>query len=240
MKISFLTSCLEPEHDGVGDYTRLLAAECKRAGHATCLIALNDSQCGQVHRDQRPLRLSAALPWADRIKIAKEYLDDFSPDFVSLQFVCYGFHPRGIDWSLAGSLKSIIGSVPVQVMFHELWIGGQIGASLKDRFLGILQRRGVLNILQQLPIRRDHVRHDPEDPQLHPDQHQRRSKQQAGNAGAALVAGRSRVLAPPRAKRSGAGLREPGSYERHGKSLLACVTFAAYHGETSRRVRLPG
>ena len=42
MKIAFITSCLEPGKDGVGDYTRSLAAESSRNGHEVCLLALND------------------------------------------------------------------------------------------------------------------------------------------------------------------------------------------------------
>ena len=42
MVILFLTGCLQPGKDGVGDYTRLLARECIRQGQACCLIALDD------------------------------------------------------------------------------------------------------------------------------------------------------------------------------------------------------
>ena len=42
MKIIFLTGSLEKGRTGVGDYTRLLASECKRLGHEVQTIALND------------------------------------------------------------------------------------------------------------------------------------------------------------------------------------------------------
>jgi hypothetical protein len=41
MKLLFITGCLEPGKDGVGDYTRELATECARRGHAVFLISLN-------------------------------------------------------------------------------------------------------------------------------------------------------------------------------------------------------
>jgi hypothetical protein len=95
-------------------------------------------------------RFSSSLPWEHRVASAAELLEKFAPDLISLQFVCYGFHPRGMDWRLAGRLKTICGQVPVQITFHELWIGSESGAALKDRFIGALQRRGVMSLLEKL------------------------------------------------------------------------------------------
>jgi len=181
MKIVFLTSSLEPSHDGVGDYTRLLAAECQRQGHQVRLIALNDPQIEKASvptswegecphepggnswrgrspsRDQNLLRLSFNQPWSDRVRMARDFIEEFSPDFVSLQFVCYGFHPQGIDWQLPSLLKAIVAQRPVHLMFHELWIGAEKNACLKQRFIGMLQRQIILKILHQLEVRVIHT-----------------------------------------------------------------------------------
>ena len=42
MKIVFLCGSLEPGRDGVGDYTRMLAAEIIRKGHNAAIVALAD------------------------------------------------------------------------------------------------------------------------------------------------------------------------------------------------------
>ena len=42
MKVVFVTSCLEPGRDGVGDYTRSLAEESTKLGHRAGLLALQD------------------------------------------------------------------------------------------------------------------------------------------------------------------------------------------------------
>ena len=157
MKIAFLASCLEPGHDGVGDYTTLLAGECERLGHATRRLALNDPHAVHTGVDAGPLRLSPSLPWQERVEKAGNFLSAFAPDFVSLQFVCYGFHPRGIDFGLASRLREIIGPSPVHIMFHELWIGAEKGAPLKDRFLGGLQRSCVLRVARALDVRAVHA-----------------------------------------------------------------------------------
>ena len=157
VKIAFITSCLEPGKDGVGDYTTLLAAECARRGHTTCLIALNDPYVDRGAAKATPLRLSPKSPWEERVRNAGDFLRAFAPDFVSLQFVCYGFHPRGTDWALASRLRAIIGAVPVHIMFHELWIGAGNGARLKDRLTGVIQRACLLRVVKTLDTRVVHA-----------------------------------------------------------------------------------
>lgn len=148
MKIAFVTNCLEPGRDGVGDYTALLAGECERRGHATVRIALNDPFIKIETTSAGELRLPASLPWPERVKKAKRFLTASAPDFVSLQFVCYGFHPRGIDFSLGTKLREIIGARALHLMLHELWIGAEIGAPARERILGALQRRALLGLLR--------------------------------------------------------------------------------------------
>lgn len=121
-----MTSSME---GGVGDYTRLLADECKVLGHEVALLAEMN-----LH--------------------AREFVDAFAPDAVSLQFVCYGYHSRGLCWRAVDDLRRILGARPVQLMLHELWLGGELRASWKDRILGWLQRRCVMRLYSQLNIRR--------------------------------------------------------------------------------------
>lgn len=154
MRIAFITSGLEPGRDGVGDYTSLLASECERAGHSTCRIALNDQLAGGTERTASLLRLPTALPWTERVNEGRRRLEDFAPDFVSLQFVCYGFHPRGF---VGPHLRTLLRGRPLHVFMHELWIGDEVGASLKDRIVGFLQRRRVLALLRSLDVRLIHT-----------------------------------------------------------------------------------
>jgi hypothetical protein len=148
MKIAFLTNCLESGRDGVGDYTALLAAECERRSHATARLALNDPFAKIDSASANELRLASSQRWPDRVEKARDFLAAFAPDFVSLQFVCYGFHPRGIDFLLASRLCKIIGARPLHLMLHELWIGAEIGAPLKQQLLGALQHRALLGLIR--------------------------------------------------------------------------------------------
>jgi hypothetical protein len=69
---------------------------------------------------------------------------------VSLQFVCYGFHPKGLTFDLARHVAPLFRIASGHVMLHELWIGESTGYGLKDRFIGAWQRRGVISLLRTL------------------------------------------------------------------------------------------
>ena len=128
MRIAFLTSCLEPGKDGVGDYTRDLAAACLAQGCTAQLIALNDRYVGaplegvQAARrtEIETLRLPASAPWRDRVRAAAHFLQQSCTDWISLQFVCYGFHPKGITLALPRHLAPLIADRRLHVMLHEL------------------------------------------------------------------------------------------------------------------------
>jgi len=69
------------------------------------------------------LRLPGALGWTERVELARQWLEDFNPDWVSLQYVCYGYHPKGLAWRW-NRLFAELGSMARHrhLMFHELWI----------------------------------------------------------------------------------------------------------------------
>lgn len=152
MKIAFLTSCLEPGKDGVGDYTLSLAAESSRNGHEVCLLALNDRHVDRERGCPAPptLRLGPALRWPERFARAREFLLECDPDWVSVQFVCYGFHPKGLPLRLGQWLGPLTQGRRVHVMMHEVWIGAEAGAGFKDRWVGHLQKYCVRNLFRRL------------------------------------------------------------------------------------------
>ncbi len=130
MRIAFLCSSMEVGCNGVGDYTRLLAGELIRCGKECVIIALSDAWIYESRREVQAsetaeipmLRLSSSSSWEDRVKIAKDFLDAFDPDWVSLQFVPYGFHPKGLPFGLGRRLKKILSGRRIHLMVHELWI----------------------------------------------------------------------------------------------------------------------
>ncbi|QEG01047.1 hypothetical protein Mal15_51230 [Stieleria maiorica] len=182
MNIAFLCGCLESGSDGVGDYTRRLAGELTRQGHRVVAIALNDRYASDwargTHRDRlrkdanvidgpivfqggddvglRVLRFHSSLSWGERIGSVREFLRTQSPDVVSLQFVPYSFHPKGIPFRLARRLQSIGGDLRWHLMCHELWVGLGSSPPFRHRLLGAIQRRILASMIARLrPCRVD-------------------------------------------------------------------------------------
>ncbi len=134
----------------MGDYTALLAEECARRGHAALRIALGDGYVTGVEAGSGVLRLGAGMDWQERVARAREAVEGFGAEVVSLQWVPYAFHPRGIPWGIQKGLASIAGGRAAQVMCHEIWIGAEMGASLGHRVTGIAQRAVLQRVFRAL------------------------------------------------------------------------------------------
>lgn len=157
-RLLFVCSSLAIGRDGVGDYVRLLARQCRLLGFECAMLALHDGHILEVIETSdidglSVLRLPARMPWTERIARAKDFRAAVQADWMSLQFVPYGFHPKGIVWNLDHVLESVVGDVPLHVMFHELWIGSSRMASWKERLIGSLQRYSILRMLRALAPR---------------------------------------------------------------------------------------
>ena len=158
VRILFYCAALEPGRDGVGDYTRALAAACSRLGVESCLVALNDRHVvGQrpVTEDSgRIIRLPHALSWKSKTDALQPWLGAFKPTHTSWQIVSYGFSPKGI---LPRGLLDLARDYSPgirHVMVHETWIGVHQGAKLKEQLVGWLQRRAMSRFLRTLGANR--------------------------------------------------------------------------------------
>jgi len=136
MKILFLAPSLEVG-GGVADYTLRLADALRAMGHQVQCVSLNEKNAGCT--DDRE-RLSANQSWKKRINTLQGILDDFLPDMISLQFVPYGYHPKGLPMGLPDRLGSLKGAFRWHIMFHELWIGVENHYTPLQRAMGWLQR----------------------------------------------------------------------------------------------------
>jgi len=129
VKIAFICGSLELGKDGVGDYTQQLAKELTKNEIEVLLIAINDSFIKNTlltsqkidNKKIKILRISSHLSELDRVKKAKEQIHKFKPDWISLQFVPYSFHTKGLPFTFAKALKEL-GDFRWHIMFHELWI----------------------------------------------------------------------------------------------------------------------
>ena len=162
MKILFICGSLEPGKDGVGDYTRRLACTLKKQGVAVAAVALNDRHIIDAHDTQQEsegvtlpvLRIPAIWTKAKQTALAKQWVTQHNPDWLSLQFVPYSFHHKGLPFGLAKQLKAIATpQVKWHIMFHELWIGMSKNSGIKQILIGKVREYDfsqVKNIIEDL------------------------------------------------------------------------------------------
>lgn len=157
MKVLFICSSLEPGKDGVGDYTRRLAAEFSLRGAQVLIISLKDKcvENGVIDEVQEfnniPLivkRFSNKL--TNSLSLLNLALESYQPERVFLQFVIYGFHPKGLPYLYINKLSKILSNFQTSVMFHELWVGMEDQASAVHKIYRIFQIKIIKNLIQNL------------------------------------------------------------------------------------------
>jgi hypothetical protein len=170
MRIALCTSSLESAQDGVGDYTRRLAAACSASGHECVLLGLADRHVERA-RDERQallgvaletLRLPQSLTWEQRVAVARPWLKDRPPHWISLQFPAISFHSKGLVGNLAPYVVQLVdGGCALHVMLHERSLGAGTDMPPWHRLLvDSRRRRAMLLLLRELRPDAVHVNSD--------------------------------------------------------------------------------
>ena len=158
MKILFICGSLESGCDGVGDYSRRLAGELIRQGHQVALLALNDKSVKMITEEFQEsegitisvLRIPDHTSSRERFIQAAKYIDCFSPEWLSLQYVPFSFQKKGLPFRLANNLAKIGKGRKWHIMFHELWVGMDTEAPLKHFIWGKVQQQITRKIINKL------------------------------------------------------------------------------------------
>ncbi|RYY07743.1 MAG: glycosyltransferase family 1 protein [Sphingobacteriaceae bacterium] len=157
MKLIFLCGSLEPGVDGVGDYTRRLATELIKQGHQIAALALDDQFTDKpidhieiADTIELPVyRIPSKLSADKRFKLADEWIENFNPEWLSLQFVPFSFNAKGLPFGLSTQLSKFKGR-KWHIMFHELWIGMEEGSTLKRIIWGKVQKFLIKKLIKKL------------------------------------------------------------------------------------------
>src|SRR5690606_39136088 len=152
--------CLEPGKDGVGDYTRRLAGELIRQDIPVGILSYNDMFVDDEVLEQQVsenssipcLRLSSAWHSSKRSEHAKRWIECHAPEWLSLQYVPYAFHKKGLPFGLGSQLEKIGGNTKWHMMFHELWLGLRNNDSIKYLIIGYIQRLLVKTLTNKINI----------------------------------------------------------------------------------------
>ena len=158
MKIVFITSSLEAGRDGVGDYTRRLAGVFVNLGHSVTAICLYDQfiftevvgyqDIDGVKMDV--IRIPFNWEHQKRMARAKHWIGILDPDWLSLQFVIFSFHNKGLPFKIGNSLRELGKGRHWHIMFHELWVGINNKTSLKLFLWGFAQQQIIKQLIYKL------------------------------------------------------------------------------------------
>ena len=156
IKVLFLCGSAAPGKDGVGDYTRRFCGKLIRLGHEAQLLSLCDLQAESFISENQMVEnttiLTHRIPRAtennQRLSALQHIINDFQPDYISLQYVPYSFNTKGLPFWLPSFFKKVKGNHQWHIMFHELWIGMDINATFKNKVIGFFQKFLIVEMLK--------------------------------------------------------------------------------------------
>ncbi|CAN5429969.1 hypothetical protein BH11BAC3_BH11BAC3_05980 [soil metagenome] len=96
------------------------------------------------------LRLPINFSYNQKIRLAQIWIDDFNPQWLSLQFVPFSFHPKGLAFNLGNRLIQLNNKRSWHVMVHELWLGMDKETSFKFACWGWLQKQLIKSLFRKL------------------------------------------------------------------------------------------
>jgi hypothetical protein len=158
MRFLFICGSVEVGRDGVGDYTRRLSLELVSQGHLVRIIGINDTVTTSVSENLQASgsqeievwRFPLSSTWVDRVCKLERQLNEFQPDWISLQYVPYSFHKKGIPYHFVKSLSCLNKKWHWHIMFHETWLGLSSLSPIKHKFVGYFQRMVAKRMIQVL------------------------------------------------------------------------------------------
>ncbi len=158
MKVLFICGSIEAGKDGVGDYTMRLARQLILQGSKAAVLSINDTFLinnfsGQIDLNGvsiPAIRLVSTKQLRTEYKMVSSWIEDFNPDWCSIQFVPFAFHPKGLPNALAVDLAPLISQRSLHIMFHELWVGLNKLSSRKEKLWGWFQKKIIEKFITKL------------------------------------------------------------------------------------------
>lgn len=95
-------------------------------------------------------RVPSGMAAEEKLRRLKKALDNFNPQWLSLQFVPFAFDDKGLFFGLTGFLARLGEGRSWHIMFHELWVGMEKESPAKHFWWGMLQKRLITSLLRKL------------------------------------------------------------------------------------------
>jgi len=157
LKILFIAPSLEPGKDGVGDYTQRLAEALKKNG-VTCYTAgWSEGAIESIVESDQSMRLPRNISEKEKTNALLTRIREWDPDWISLQWAPYGFHPKGFSLPLVNSLRHFKQGRRFHLMIHEIWLGEKNKSPWKEILVGKWQKRDFLQFVRRLMPEKIHT-----------------------------------------------------------------------------------
>jgi hypothetical protein len=105
---------------------------------------------GEKNNKIECLRIPKKLSTGKRMMEIEKEISNKCPDWISLQFVPYSFHPKGLPFRFLELLPILLSSHRTHIMFHECWIGITRISPIGHKLVGYLQRKMVVRFIRRL------------------------------------------------------------------------------------------
>jgi hypothetical protein len=158
MNILFIVGSADLGTDGVGDYTRSLAAALNKIGHTCSIIATHDRHVTEVVEEKQlqgdilvsVFRIPKIVTEGLRRHEIVAVLSRKKYDWISLQYVPYSYNKRGLPFKFIYDISRILEGYQVHVMFHELWKGMAEEDRWIDVSIGKVQRIVISYLIKKI------------------------------------------------------------------------------------------
>jgi hypothetical protein len=137
MRIAFLVGSMNTKTNGVAAYTKLLSEQLKAIGHTVTTITLNEEKSKSASKDIYTIEKSSST--LKRFLLLDSTLKKLNPDIISIQFVPYSFHKKGLSFELL-IFSQILKKFNVHLMIHEPWIEITNRTNTKNKIVSSFQR----------------------------------------------------------------------------------------------------
>ncbi|WP_159018147.1 hypothetical protein [Algibacter sp. L3A6] len=153
-KILFITNNFPPISDGVGDYTYKLTQNLVRQGFDVSILCSKKTDIINS-KEKFSLENITVLPivktWDSKgLNEVKNVFKDKTYNYISLQYVPFAFNKKGLPIHLGKNLKNTFPNAIWHIMFHELWVAMESGASFKSNIHGYIQKRLINGLTKTL------------------------------------------------------------------------------------------
>lgn len=104
------------------------------------IVSANDQSVVDSAINSDMWRLDCKLNWLERLNKLEQLISEMQPDWISLQWVGFGYDQRGLPYPFIRGLARLRRGCRLHCFVHEIWLGEKPGLPMRQRCLGWMQQ----------------------------------------------------------------------------------------------------